>query len=183
MGGGGGFESCSHWDSEYYILSGIWPQFILPTAVFTSGGCPVTPISRNAFSLPWKLWHGVGRAALCSKTSRFLLHIVTTAGEKSACWRSAAMAGYDARDTDEAPSLAEESSRREMEELLILLEEKDADLRRAAELGKYVWRKGDVISLHQNVSQEAESTQWMDARASAERESSHSGVQIERAFR
>lgn len=43
---------------------------------------------------------------------------------------------YDyAGDAGEAPSLAEESSRGEMEELLILLEEKDANLRRAAELG------------------------------------------------
>lgn len=43
---------------------------------------------------------------------------------------------YDyADEVGEAPSVAEESSKGEMEELLILLEEKDADLRRAAELG------------------------------------------------
>lgn len=36
----------------------------------------------------------------------------------------------------DAPSLADESTRGEMDELLILLEEKDADLRRAAELGE-----------------------------------------------
>eukprot|EP00752_Nemacystus_decipiens_P002606 g2439.t1 len=36
----------------------------------------------------------------------------------------------------DAPSLADESTREEMDELLLLLEEKDADLRRAAELGK-----------------------------------------------
>lgn len=38
----------------------------------------------------------------------------------------------------DAPSLADESTRGEMDELLILLEEKDADLRRAAELGKLI---------------------------------------------
>lgn len=37
----------------------------------------------------------------------------------------------------DAPNLADESTRGEMDELLTLLEEKDADLRRAAELGKH----------------------------------------------
>lgn len=41
----------------------------------------------------------------------------------------------------DAPSLADESIRGEIDELLILLEEKDADLRRAAELGKRSWSR------------------------------------------
>ena len=41
-------------------------------------------------------------------------------------------------DAGDAPSLADESTRGEMDELLFLLEEKDADLRRAAELGKCI---------------------------------------------
>lgn len=68
----------------------------------------------------------------------------------------------------DAPSLADESTRGEMDELLILLEEKDADLRRAAELGKCVpsqinllhWRRTLILDFG-----------WMHARPPAKRSS------------
>lgn len=80
--------------------------------------------------------------------------------------REQPMAEYYVGHAGEAPSLADESTRGEMEELLILLEEKDADLRRAAELGKGT----NVPSEHRPevlAHQETKKRLWMDARPSA----------------